>query len=56
MCIYCIYNIKNVCKWYMSGLATDNSILISVLLRVNKTFISIKWEISSLPSLYKLLC
>ncbi len=38
MCIYCIYNSMNVCKWYMSGSATENSILLSVLLSLNKNF------------------
>ncbi len=28
----------NVCKWYMSGSATENSILLSVLPRLNKIF------------------
>ncbi len=28
----------NVCKWCMSGLATENSILQSVLPRLNKIF------------------
>ncbi len=28
----------NVCKWCTSGLATENSILLSVLPRLNKTF------------------
>ncbi len=28
----------NVCKWCMSGLATENSILLSVLSRLNKKF------------------
>ncbi len=31
MCIYCIYNSMNVCKWCMSGLVIENSILLSVL-------------------------
>ncbi len=38
MCIYCIYNSKNVCKWCMSGSATENNILLSVLPRLNKIF------------------
>ncbi len=38
MCICCIYNSMNVCKWCMSGSATENSILLSVLLRLNKIF------------------
>ncbi len=43
MCIYCInvdivYNSMNVCKWCMSGLATENSILLSVLPRLNNIF------------------
>ncbi len=28
----------NVCKWCMSGSATENSILLRVLLRLNKIF------------------
>ncbi len=28
----------NVCKWRMRGAATENSILLSVLLRLNKIF------------------
>ncbi len=28
----------NVCKWCMSGSATENSILLSVLLTLNKVF------------------
>ncbi len=39
MCMYCIYNSMNVCKWCMSG--TENSILLSVLPHVpilNKLF------------------
>ncbi len=38
MCIYCIYNSMNVCKWCMSGSATEHSILLSVPLRLNKNF------------------
>ncbi len=38
MCIYCIYNSMNVCKWCMSGSANKNSILLSVLPRLNKVF------------------
>ncbi len=38
MCIYCIYNSMNACKWCMSGSATENIILISVLPRLNKIF------------------
>ncbi len=38
MCIYCTYNSMNVCKWCMSGSATENSILLSVLPRLNKVF------------------
>ncbi len=38
MRIYCIYNSMNVCKWYLSGSATENSILLSVLPRLNKIF------------------
>ncbi len=38
MCIYCIYNSMNVCKWCMSVSATENSILLSVLPRLNKIF------------------
>ncbi len=38
MCIYCIYNSMSVCKWCMSGSATENSILLSVLPRLNKIF------------------
>ncbi len=47
MCIYCIYNSMNVCKWCMSGSATENSILLSVLPRfsinqsVNQSIITI---------------
>ncbi len=33
-----IYNSMNVCKWCMSGSATENSILLNVLLRLNKLF------------------
>ncbi len=38
MCIYCTYNSMNVCKWCMSDSATVNSILLSVLPRLNKNF------------------
>ncbi len=38
MCIYCIYNRMNVCKWCMSNSATENSILQSVLQRLNNIF------------------
>ncbi len=33
-----MYNSMNVCKWCMSGSATENSILLSVLPRLNKIF------------------
>ncbi len=33
-----MYNSMNVCKWCMSGSATENSILLSVLTRLNKIF------------------
>ncbi len=38
MCIYCLYNSMNVWKWCMSGSTTENSILLSVLPRLNKIF------------------
>ncbi len=38
MCIYCIYNSMNVCKWCMSDSANVNSILLHVLPRLNKIF------------------
>ncbi len=52
MCIYCICNSMNVCKWCMSGSATENSILLSVLPRLNKIFNqSIKQPISLLEDI-----
>ncbi len=36
--IYCIYNSVNVCKWCMSSSATENSIFLSVLPRLNNIF------------------
>ncbi len=38
MCKYCIYNSMTVCKWCMSGSANENSISLSVPLRLNKNF------------------
>ncbi len=51
MCIYCIYNSTNACKWSMSGLTTENSILLSVLPRLNKTFNQSSQSLSSSASL-----